>query len=50
MLEIQELSKSYGKHLAVDQVSFFIPDGRWGFFWGRTAQESPRLLRASPGF
>lgn len=29
MLEIQELSKSYGKHLAVDQVSFFYP-GRAG--------------------
>ena len=27
MLEIQNLSKSYGKNLAVDQVNFTVPDG-----------------------
>lgn len=34
MLEIQELSKSYGKYLAVDKVSFFIPDGQVGVLLG----------------
>lgn len=34
MLEIQELSKSYGKHLAVDKVSFFVPDGQVGILLG----------------
>ena len=30
MLEVQGLRKMYGKNLAVDQVSFFVPDGQIG--------------------
>ena len=28
MLEIRNLRKSYGRNLAVDEVSFFVPDGQ----------------------
>ena len=34
MLEIQGLSKSYGKNLAVDDVSFTVPDGQIGILLG----------------
>ena len=34
MLEIQGLSKSYGKTLAVDKVSFLVPDGQVGILLG----------------
>ena len=34
MLEVQGLRKMYGKNLAVDQVSFFVPDGRVGILLG----------------
>ena len=34
MLEVQKLSKSYGKSLAVDEVSFFVPDGTVGILLG----------------
>ena len=34
MLEIQGLSKSYGKNLAVDEVSFTVPDGQVGILLG----------------
>ena len=34
MLEVQKLSKSYGKSLAVDEVSFFVPDGTVGIRGG----------------
>ena len=30
MLEVQNLSKKYGKNLAVDQVNFVVPDGTIG--------------------
>ena len=30
MLEVQNLRKSYGKYLAVDNVSFTVPDGKVG--------------------
>ena len=39
MLEIQGLSKSYGKNLAVDEVSFTVRTGRWASSSGRTARE-----------
>ena len=31
MLEIKELTKYYGKNLAVDQVTFTVPNGQVGF-------------------
>lgn len=34
MLEIQNLTKRYKKTLAVDQVSFVVPDGQVGILLG----------------
>ena len=50
MLEIQELTKQYGKYLAVDHVSFQVPTGQVGILLGpngddRTEPESPQLSR-----
>ena len=30
MLEVQELTKKYGKNVAVDHVSFMVQDGQVG--------------------
>ena len=49
MLEIQELSKSYGKHLAVDQVSFFIPDGQVGILLGPNGAGKTTTLKIMTG-
>ena len=34
MLEIKELTKYYGKNLAVDQVTFTVPNGQVGVLLG----------------
>ena len=34
MLEIQDLSKNYGKNKAVDHVTFTVPDGQVGILLG----------------
>lgn len=49
MLEIQELSKSYGKHLAVDQVSFFIPDGQVGILLGPNGAGKSTIIKSIAG-
>lgn len=49
MLEIQALSKSYGKHLAVDQVSFFIPDGRVGILLGPNGAGKSTIIKCIAG-
>ncbi len=49
MLEIQELSKSYGKHLAVDQVSFFIPDGKVGILLGPNGAGKSTIIKCIAG-
>lgn len=49
MLEIQELSKSYGKHLAVDKVSFFIPDGRVGILLGPNGAGKSTIIKCIAG-
>lgn len=36
MLEVQKLSKSYGKSLAVDEVSFLYRMVQSGSFWDQT--------------
>lgn len=44
MLEVQGLSKRYGKYLAVDHVSFSIPDGCVGILLGPGMErENPQL-------
>ena len=51
MLEIQDLSKNYGKNKAVKHVTFtIIRTDRWGSCLGRTALENPPLSRASQDF
>ena len=51
MLEIQELSKSYGKTQAVDKVSFFVPGtDRWESCLDQTARENLRSSRVLQGF
>lgn len=49
MLEIQGLSKSYGKHLAVDQVSFFIPDGQVGILLGPNGAGKSTIIKCIAG-
>ncbi|MGC4018072.1 MAG: ABC transporter ATP-binding protein [Muricomes sp.] len=49
MLEIQELSKSYGKHLAVDKVSFFIPDGAVGILLGPNGAGKSTIIKCIAG-
>ena len=43
MLEVQGLSKRYGKYLAVDHVSFSIPDDCVGILLDRMERENPQL-------
>lgn len=35
MLEVQELTKKYGKNVAVDHVSFMVQDGQVGILLGQ---------------
>ncbi len=49
MLEIQELSKSYGKHLAVDKVSFFVPDGQVGILLGPHGAGKSTIIKSIAG-
>ena len=49
MLAIQNLSKSYSKVLAVDQVSFFVPDGRVGILLGPNGAGKSTLLKMVTG-
>lgn len=49
MLEIQELSKSYGKHLAVDGVSFFVPDGQVGILLGPNGAGKSTIIKSIAG-
>ena len=48
MLEIKELTKYYGKNLAVDQVTFTVPNGQVGVLLGRTDRENQRSSKALP--
>lgn len=49
MLEIQELSKSYGKTLAVDKVSFFVPDGEVGILLGPNGAGKSTIIKSIAG-
>ena len=42
MLEVQNLSKTYGKYLAVDHVTFMVRAVKLGFYSAPMAQESQR--------
>ena len=49
MLEIQGLSKSYGKTLAVDNVSFAVPDGRVGILLGPNGAGKSTIIKSIAG-
>ena len=49
MLEIQDLSKSYGKYLAVDKVNFFIPDGQVGVLLGPNGAGKSTIIKCIAG-
>lgn len=49
MLEIQGLSKSYGKNLAVDNVSFTVPDGQVGVLLGPNGAGKSTIIKSIAG-
>ena len=49
MLEIQGLSKSYGKNLAVDEVSFAVPDGQVGILLGPNGAGKSTIIKSIAG-
>ena len=42
MIEVKNLVKRYGDHLAVDDLSFTIEEGKIYAFWGQMEQENRR--------
>lgn len=49
MLEIQSLSKSYGKTLAVDNVSFYVPDAQVGILLGPNGAGKSTIIKSIAG-
>lgn len=49
MLEILNLSKKYGKTLAVDQVSFMVPDGQIGILLGPNGAGKSTIIKSVAG-
>ena len=49
MLEVQKLSKSYGKSLAVDEVSFLVPDGTVGILLGPNGAGKSTIIKSIAG-
>ena len=49
MLEVQGLRKMYGKNLAVDQVSFFVPDGQIGILLGPNGAGKSTIIKSIAG-
>ncbi len=49
MLEIQRLTKKYGKNLAVDQVSFVVPDGNVGILLGPNGAGKSTIIKSIAG-
>ena len=49
MLEIQGLSKKYGKHLAVDQVNLTVPDGKIGILLGPNGAGKSTIIKSIAG-
>lgn len=49
MLEIQGLSKRYGKFLAVDDVSFVIPNGKVGILLGPNGAGKSTIIKSIAG-
>lgn len=49
MLEIQGLSKSYGNHLAVDDITFTVPDGKVGILLGPNGAGKSTIIKSIAG-
>lgn len=49
MLEIQHLSKSYGKMLAVDDVNFYVLDGQIGILLGPNGAGKSTIIKSIAG-
>lgn len=49
MLEIQELTKRYGKYLAVDHVSFEVQDGKVGILLGPNGAGKSTIIKSVAG-
>lgn len=49
MLEIQELTKKYGKNLAVDHVSFTVSDGQVGILLGPNGAGKSTIIKSIAG-
>ncbi len=49
MLQIQNLSKKYGKTLAVDDVSFMVPDGQIGILLGPNGAGKSTIIKSIAG-
>lgn len=49
MLEIQKLTKKYGKTVAVDNVSLVIPDGRAGILLGPNGAGKSTIIKSVAG-
>ena len=49
MLQINNLSKKYGKQIAVDQVSFSVPDGRIGILLGPNGAGKSTIIKSIAG-
>jgi len=49
MLEIRNLTKKYGKVLAVDQVNFQVPDGKIGILLGPNGAGKSTIIKSIAG-
>lgn len=49
MLEIKELTKKYGKNMAVDRVSFQVPDGQIGILLGPNGAGKSTIIKSIAG-
>ncbi len=49
MLEIQELTKKYGKYLAVNHVSFTVPTGQVGILLGPNGAGKSTIIKSIAG-
>lgn len=43
MIEVKNLTKKYGDHVAVDHLSFCVEKGQIYGLWDRTVPVNPRL-------
>lgn len=49
MLEVQKLSKTYGKYLAVDHVTFMVPSGKIGILLGPNGAGKSTIIKSIAG-